>query len=634
MSIRCVKVFFMCGINGIFDLKKKYDTDYLHGLVSEMNSKIIYRGPDNEGIYEANNLVMGMRRLSIIDLQSGNQPVINENNSVAVVFNGEIYNFRELRTLLKCRHNFYSNSDTEVLVHAYEEYGFNMLDKLDGMYAFSLFDSEKNILFIARDRMGEKPLYYYIDDYFFIWGSELKSLLSTGLIEKEIDREALNQYLQLTYIPSPNTIFKNVKKLRPGHYLTVSQDGKLLDKEYWNLKQINCNNKFSYEEAKKKLFCLVEKSVKEKMLSDVPVGAFLSGGIDSSSIVGLMAGNSEKPIETFTIGYEEKEYDERKRAKLTADLNKTNHHEYIIDFGDVVETIDLILNKLDEPFADTSVIPTYYVSKFAAAHVKVVLTGDAGDELFLGYNKYLVDYYSCMFNKLPKLIKNIIKKVCYFFPDKTSLTRKIRKVLDNLEEDIFEQRKSLMSIGFKENERKVLLKEKYFDKKAMDFIGKIYYDQECASELKRTQYTDLSVVLEGDMLAKVDKMSMLNSLETRVPLLSRDIIEFAYSLPDNFKINGKRLKCIMKDAFADILPKNYDKFAKSGFGIPLDYWFRNQLRPLVESMLNEKKIKSQGIFEWKYIKNILDEHNSGKINHKTKIWTLIVFQWWYEKYFK
>ena len=300
----------MCGINGLYDLNSKYSTEKTRELVHRMNAQIIHRGPDNEGLYQYKNLTMGMRRLSILDLDSGNQPIYNETRNIAVVFNGEIYNFKKLRQELEIQnHQFYTNTDTEVIVHAYEEYGAGFLDKIDGMFALSLFDQSTGQLLVARDRLGEKPLYYYKDDDIFLWGSELKSIIQTNLVPKEISKCALNQYLQLTYIPAPLSIYKDVYKVLPGHYLTVAPDGNIQDHEYWNLGKTKKNTDITYEEAQEELKQLVKESICERMVSDVPIGAFLSGGIDSSTVVGIMSQLSNKPINTFKIGFSEKEYD-------------------------------------------------------------------------------------------------------------------------------------------------------------------------------------------------------------------------------------------------------------------------------------------------------------------------------------
>lgn len=621
----------MCGINGIYDLKSKNNTERNNMLVHEMNERITYRGPDHEGMYQYDNLTMGMRRLSIQDLKSGNQPIYNEDRTIVVVFNGEIYNFKLLQEELREKgHHFYTTTDTEVIVHGYEEYGENIFDKLDGMFAISLFDTNRKILVLARDRMGEKPLYIFHDNDWVIWGSELKSVIGTGIIPKEINRKALNQYFQLTYIPSPLTIYENVYKVMPGQFIVVNEVGELSEHRYWNLRDIEKNMDISYEDAKRHLNELVHQSIKNRIISDVPIGAFLSGGVDSSVITSIMAELSDVPVNTFTMGFNEKAYDERSRAKLIAEKQKTAHHEYILNYDEALEKIDELLEKMDEPFADSSMIPTYFVSQFASQYVKVVLTGDAGDELFLGYSKYLVSYYSDLFKRFPKFMQTCFRKLVLCLPDRSSISRKVRKVLDCYDKDIFGQRISLMSLGFKAEERKQLFLENFYSSDTMDFLGEIYYGTE-GSEWSKTQYLDLSVVLEGDMLAKVDRMSMLNSLETRTPLLSRDLVEFAFSLPDEYKIKKKDLKHIMKDTFESILPKGFMKIPKSGFGVPLDYWFSNQLKDWVNQVLDPVKIESQGVLNAEYVQRILKEHYSGTKNRKNEIWALIVFERWYEK---
>lgn len=624
----------MCGINGFYDLKNKYSIDETYSLVHAMNERIIHRGPDHEGMYQHQNITMGMRRLSIIDLGTGNQPIYSNSKRYVIVFNGEVYNFQEIRNKLEAEnYTFYTTSDTEVVVNAYEAYGEKSFDMLDGMYAFSIYDIITGELIIVRDRMGEKPLYYSTTDKgAFIYGSELKSLISSGVINKKIDKHALNIYLQLTYIPAPYCIFEGVCKLMPGHMLKINATGDIEDKIYWDIRNISKNTHIDYETAKTKLYELAEKSVKERMVADVPLGAFLSGGIDSSTIVGLMTRASDRPVETYTIGFHEAEYDERARARLVAELNNTNHHEYVVDYKDALAVIDSIMENMDEPFADSSVIPTYYVSRFASGDVKVVLTGDAGDELFLGYDKYLIGYYDKLLHKLPEPIVKICKKIAFSMPDKSTLSRKLRKVLGNYGKDILEQRIDLMSLGFKENDRQQLLKESYFDNQTTAFIKDRYYSVKSDStELTHTQYTDISTVLEGDMLTKVDRMSMLNSLETRTPLLSRDIVEFAWSIPDEYKLNGKNKKCIMKDTFSSILPENFDKLPKSGFGVPLDDWFRNDLKSLMQRYLNREKIEKEGIFNWDFVEYVIRNHQSEKINYKFQIWTLLVFEKWIEE---
>ena len=529
-------------------------------------------------------------------------------------------------------HKFRTNTDTEVILHAYEEWGVKAFDKIDGMFAFSIYDKREKNIIIVRDRIGEKPLYYYKDSDFFIWGSELKSLLCTDLISKQINKRGLNQYLQFTYIPAPLTIYDNIYKLLPGHWMKIRLDGNITEGEYWNLDSIRTDKTLSYEEACKKLYKLMKKSIEERVVSDVPLGAFLSGGIDSSTVVGMMSKVMKVPVETFTIGYKEKEYDERSRARQVAEKWNTNHHECTLDYNNVLNSINEILMYLDEPLADPSILPSWFVCNFAKRYVKVALAGDAGDELFLGYDKYLI-YYSDKFKKLPKLIRKTVKKIVFCIPDKSGLSRKVRKVINNAEKDQYEKRLDLMSRAFKKEERKYLMKSQFYDEECTSIVLDRYYKLKGESELKRTQYTDISLVLEGDMIAKMDRMSMLNSLEVRIPLLSREIVELAFSLPDKYKLDRRNKKRILKDTFHSLLPDKFEKLPKIGFGIPIDRWFRNELRGMVEELLNKENIEKQQLFNWDYVNQILEEHYAGKKNNGDKIWTLIVFQKWYYTYF-
>ncbi len=623
----------MCGINGIIDIHQKLGKNQLHDIIHSMNKKIVYRGPDAEGIFSDDHLSMGMRRLSIIDLSTGNQPIYNEDQNLSIVFNGEIYNFQTLKKILKKNHKFSTNTDTEVILHAYEEWGVKAFDKIDGMFAFSIYDKREKNIIIVRDRIGEKPLYYYKDSDFFIWGSELKSLLCTDLISKQINKRGLNQYLQFTYIPAPLTIYDNIYKLLPGHWMKICLDGSITEGEYWNLDSIRTDKTLSYEEACKKLYKLMKKSIEERVVSDVPLGAFLSGGIDSSTVVGMMSKVMKVPVETFTIGYKEKEYDERSRARQMAEKWNTNHHECTLDYNNVLNSINEILMYLDEPLADPSILPSWFVCNFAKRYVKVALAGDAGDELFLGYDKYLINYYSDKFNKLPQLIRKTVKKIVFCIPDKSGLSRKVRKVINNAEKDQYEKRLDLMSRAFKKEERKYLMKSQFYDEECTSIVSDRYYKLKGESELKRTQYTDISLVLEGDMIAKMDRMSMLNSLEVRIPLLSKEIVELAFSLPDKYKLDRRNKKRILKDTFHSLLPDKFEKLPKIGFGIPIDRWFRNELRGMVEELLNKENIEKQQLFNWDYVNQILEEHYAGKKNNGDKIWTLIVFQKWYYTYF-
>ncbi len=624
----------MCGING-FIYNKSNNIEENINLIDRMNSLIKYRGPDDDGKYADTQAALGMRRLSIIDLCTGKQPIYNEDNTKVIVFNGEIYNYRELReSLISKGHIFKTKSDTETILHAYEEYGHGCPDKLNGMFAFAIYDILKKELFIARDRAGEKPLYYYADKEKLVFASELKSIIKCFDIKKEINIDALNQYFSLTYIPAPLTIFQNIYKLESGSYI-LYKEGMLQVERYWDIDSQKSDLIYNYEECKKKLREYMFRSVENKMISDVPLGAFLSGGIDSGIVVGIMSRLSSKPVETFTIGFKIKEFDESDRAKIVAQNNKTNHHVHYLDYNDAVDEIDTILDTFDEPFADSSSIPTYFVSKFAREHVTVALTGDAGDELFAGYSKYLVNYYSDMYNKVPAFLRRrVFERLVYSLPDRSSMTRKMRKVIENAGQDVFTKRKNLMFMGFNGNKTEELLKRDFISRGSSEFIDETYYKNKTFDELTKTLYTDFKVVLEGDMLVKVDRMSMLNSLETRVPLLDKDIVELAFRMPSGYKLRGRDQKHIFKDTFKDLIPDELLNKSKRGFAVPIGEWFKGPLKERLQGLLAEEFIAEQGIFNFDYIKKLLEDHFSERVNNAYPLWALFVFQNWYLRYFK
>lgn len=620
----------MCGICGFANFKKQYSGEVRHDIVHSMNNTIIHRGPDSEGIYDGEWLTMGMRRLSIIDLSTGNQPMYSISGSKILVFNGEIYNYIELRKELEKKgYSFKTSSDTEVVANLFEEYGTVSFEMLDGMFAIAIYDADQKKLYLVRDRMGEKPLYYYIDKDKLLFGSELKCLQTTGMISNELSLAALNFFFQYTYIPAPLSIYKNVYKLLPGHYMTISESGEASDKCYWKLEKNKDYASLSYEEAKEQLFQRVNESVRTRMRSDVPVGAFLSGGLDSGTIVALMARNSQMPINTYTIGLNT-ELDESQRAKRMAEHVGTNHTNFVLDYRDSISVISDIVEHMDEPFADSSCIPEYLVSKLASNHVKVVLTGDAGDEMLLGYNKYLIHYYADKYLKIPKLFrKGLIEPIFDKLPDKRYLSMKVGKVIKSAGENTFQRRNRMMQQGFKDEESIKLFSERYFDTSGQKLISEMY-EKACGSDIEKTQFVDLHIVLEGDMLAKVDRMSMLNSLETRTPLLANALVEFAYSLPVDYKLSGKITKRIMKDTFKGLFPEGYEKLPKSGFSAPVDEWFRNEMRNELLDLTSEARIRRQGIFDFNYLNTIINEHLAGKVNRKTEIWSMYVFQKWYD----
>lgn len=623
----------MCGINGLIKLNKKNEWGNAKELVHQMNEQIIHRGPNSEGLYSDDLCALGMRRLSIIDLADGNQPIWNENRDKLIVFNGELYNFIPLRADLKNKgHQFQTNSDTEVVLHGYEEYGTDFFDRMEGMYAFCIYDLICKEWIICRDRIGEKPLYYYQTKDFFLFGSELKSLMKTGLVPKQINKEALSIYFQLTYIPAPYSILENVFKLPPASYMRIEANGNIKIEKYWQLTLSEDDRYQDYEWCKKQLRDTFLQSVENRMISDVPLGAFLSGGFDSTIVVGAMSQLSSSPINTFTIGFKEKQHDESELAALVAKKNGTNHRILSLDWNEAVSNIGRILENMDEPFADSSLIATYTVSKMAKEYVSVILTGDAGDELFAGYNKYLISYYSDRYNRIPKILrKGIIEPSAKLLPANSSIARKVNKVIGSSSLDVFEQRKYMMSLGFKPIEMKQLLQSGYVSE--MPFIREQYDTLNC-EEQTRAQFVDLNTVLEGDMLTKVDRGSMLASLETRVPMLDRKMIELAFNMPAKFKINNKDRKIILKDTFRDYIPDELFRAPKHGFSVPVGNWLEKDLKQNLMKYADKEFLENQGLFNSTYVHQVIDEHMNHKVDRFSELWAFYVFQKWYIECFK
>lgn len=622
----------MCGINGIVQ-KTESDAAVLDFAVRSMNAHIVHRGPDEEGVFADGHCGVGMRRLSIIDLSTGSQPIFNETGQLVIVFNGEIYNYKELQKhVIQKGHVLKTASDTEVVLHLYEEYGENALNMLSGMFAFAIYDKGAKELFLARDRLGEKPLYFCHDDEGFCFSSELKSILKGLNRSYPIDCNALNVYLALTYIPAPLTIFKGVKKLLPGHWLRYDLEG-LTISPYWDVRKVIPSLITDHQTALQQLQKTMSASVEAMMISDVPLGAFLSGGIDSTIVAGLMSRISEKKINTFSVGFTIPDFDETEKAMAVSQYHGTDHQVIKLDYFDALSWLDRILDNMDEPFADSSCIPTYYVSQFARNHVKVALTGDGGDEMFAGYSKYLVDYYTKMYNKIPRFMSEVFfEPAVGMLPDKNAAIRKLKKVIQSKDDDLFIQRKKLMMLGFSDLHE--LLVPKYLAVEPLNFIDQVYENCGIEDELTRTLYTDMKIVLEGDMLAKVDRMSMLASLETRAPFLSKEMVELAYRIPSYYKIRGRSQKIILKEAFSDLLPKGIIEQTKQGFGVPVGEWFKGPLKSTLLEELNLGRIEEQGIFRAEAVEKMLEEHFSEAENHGFRLWTLFVFQKWYNGFYK
>ena len=622
----------MCGISGIIEKNNNVNVDEL----KIMCDRLSLRGPDAQGFFIDKNIGLGHRRLSVIDLETGDQPMFSEDKTIVIVFNGEIYNFHSVREELKTKgYSFHTKSDTEIILTGYLEYGIDLLlQKIEGMFAFALYDKTIEKTFIVRDRFGEKPLYYSVNDSRLVFASELKALEDI-VPTKEISKEGLNHFLALSYIPAPYTIYTNIYKLSAGSYISIDKTFNVYIKTYYNFLQTISERKpySNFEMCKKELREMLFDSVKKRMISDVPLGVFLSGGIDSSIIASIMSKISSEPINTFSIGFKEKEYDESYRANLVAENIQSNHTSHYLDYRDVVNLVNELILHFDEPFGDSSAIPSYYVAKLAREKVTVVLTGDCADELFIGYEKYLGSLYTKKYRSLPKFVRWLIEKGISLVPH-ISITnialRKIKKVINNSLLSDFELHYNLMCLGFNDEERSnILINNHFVDIK--QGLNNIYNSFNTNSSLEKGIYLDLNIVLEGDMLVKVDRMCMKNSLEARVPFLDSKIVENAYRMPISYKLNGNNKKYILKETFKDLLPKETLKFSKKGFSAPIDYWLRNELNEELKSVLGKNFISEQKLFNYEEVKRIYDEHMKSKENHMAKLWNLYVFQKWYKK---
>ena len=623
----------MCGINGYIFQSKPNKED----LISHMNASIRHRGPDDEGFYKdklLNKYIgLGMTRLSIIDLSFGKQPIYSQDKSMVIVFNGEIYNYQSLKIELETSHNveFNTNSDTEVILKMYEIYGVNSFSKLDGMFAFSILDKNIGKVFIARDFFGEKPLYYSQQMDRIIWGSELKSLMLDFETKPTINKKALSLYFQLTYIPAPYSIYEGVKKLLPNHYLELDINTlEILENEI-SKSVLQKTSNISFEKAKIHTRDLVMESVLSRSISDVPIGAFLSEGVDSSIVSYCLSQNQENRINTFSIGFDKKKFDETKKSRVVAKLINSKHHEFIINEKSLYSDLDQILNNFDEPFADSSALPTYLVSKITSNHVKVALTGDGGDEVFGGYNKYYMNHINNTYtNIVPAKFHKFLKDISSFFlktkDDDRGIKFKIRKTLDSIDyNDNFYW--NMISLGFKENEvNKIIINnsEATFD----------YYKNNIglnkSDSLSDLRNIDKHISLEGDMLVKVDRTSMLSSLECRAPFLNKKLWDFTNTLPEKYLINGTSKKHILKESFKDFFPSNFLEKTKKGFGVPVGDWLRSFLKDELIYFCNKSFIEDQNLFNYSFVDQLVNRHLSGQEDNTFKVWTFFCFQKWYK----
>lgn len=629
----------MCGITGWANLDS--DTpppDGAKELLHSMCERIVHRGPDSEGLFVTNGVALGMRRLAIIDLVTGEQPAFNEDNSVTVILNGEIYNYRELRTDLEKRgHAFRSASDTEVLPHLYEEYGDEMLRELNGMFAFALWDSRRRRLLIGRDRFGEKPLYWGVFDNTLLFASEPKVLLAHPAVKPALNLQALRQYLSFDYVPAPLSIYDGISKLPAAHKL-VLEDGRVEVERYWCLSYKTAQPVPSENEAADHLRELMADAVRMRLVSDVPLGVLLSGGVDSSSVAAFAVRASSEPVKTFSISFAEASFDESAYARGVAKFLGTDHHEERLSANLAANLVSEIGAWMDEPFSDPSLVPTYLLSRFTRKHVTVALGGDGGDELFAGYPMYAGLRWGEFYNRLPMpLRRRVVEPIVRLLPVKTknlSLDYKALRFVTGANYDTV-ARHHVWFGSFTPEEQTELLTADALAASDDDIYAQArQFADECDNEdqVTRMQSVDTRLYLAEDILTKVDRASMAVSLEVRAPFLDPRVAEFAASLPANYKLRGHKTKYILKKAVHELLPPFVTKRGKKGFGVPVAEWLKVKLRPLARDLLSPERVRRAGVFNPDYVARLQDEHERGIANHRKLLWTLLMFELWHESF--
>lgn len=624
----------MCGIAGYLQLNGRHlDPD--QAILNSMCASIHHRGPDDRGGMITGPVALSMTRLSIIDLTTGHQPISNEDDSIWIVFNGEIYNFQELRERLLAKgHKFKTNSDTEAIVHLYEEYGVDCLQHLEGMFAFALWDSNKERLFIARDRLGEKPLHWGVFDGNLIFGSEIKVLFAHPSTKKELDAESMQKYLALEYVPAPKSIFKGINKLMPAHFLLVEK-GQIKTECYWSPYNKNGNEKLSENEAEEKLVELLDRSTKLRLISDVPLGVFLSGGVDSSSIAALAQRHLNGPLKTFSIGFADKSFDESDYAKAVASRVGCDHHVAVFSAEMALNTMEDLWQVLDEPMADASIVPTYFLSKMTKEHVTVALSGEGGDELFGGYPTYQAHRLANLWQMIPKPLRlAVLEPVITNLPvsfNNLSVDYKAKRFISAVDRDPVLRHFRWMGSIPPEKQQSLISPQ----------LCTLVRDSEIYPQVRtngkdvidQIMHTDMTTYLPEDLLVKSDRASMAASLEVRLPFLAYPLVEFAVSLPSSLKVRGLKTKYLLKKAMAPYLPDRILNRPKKGFGIPVARWLRQEFRPQVNELMSESFLKKQGIFQPAQVRQLLAEHDNEHYDRRKELWTLLMFQMWWRKFF-
>jgi len=620
----------MCGISGFmyFD-----GAPVQESVIREMSSVLKHRGPDEDGVYIGSGAALGHRRLSIIDLGSGQQPLSNEDRTIWISFNGEIYNYRELQNELKASHTFRTRSDTETIVHLYESYPKTFVEKLRGMFAFALWDERKRTMILARDRLGKKPLYYYADHQKVIFASEIKSILRHPALDLKIDEHAVSDYVSLGYIPAPKSIYRSIRKIPPGYYLRV-RPARIEAVQYWDL-HFNELRQRSEEEWRQRLLDEFRTAVEIRLMSEVPLGAFLSGGVDSSGVVAMMSKILSQPVKTATIGFQEKHYDESEFGRQVSRHLGTDHYDRVVT-PEKIDTIEKLAWIYDEPFSDSSALPTYFVSQVARERVTVALSGDGGDENFAGYERYLMDQQE---NRVRSLLplgfrRTLFGPLATIYPKLDWAPRFLRgkTTFQSLASDHVEGYFDSVSTFRRYEKSQILspdLKSSLGGYDTTDIFRDYYRNADTPDALSRIQYLDIKTYLTDDILTKVDRASMAHSLEVRCPLLDHNFMELVASIPSDFKLRGMTGKYVFKKALEAELPRNILNRAKMGFAVPLASWFRNGIHDYARQFLPER---SDPYLSSSFVRKMWNQHQTGTRDRSGQLWNVLMFRLWLEKY--
>ena len=624
----------MCGIVGVANKKDSVGRE----LLERMNCAIIHRGPDEDGFYLKGNVGLAMRRLSIIDLAGGQQPIHNADRTKWIVYNGEVYNYQELREGLEARgHRLYTSSDTEVVLRLFEEEGPDCLRHLRGMFAFAIWDEVDKSLFIARDRVGKKPLLYsHQSNGDLIFGSEFQALLKHPSVSREVDYDAINDYLSYLCVPAPRTAFKSIRKLEPGHWLRW-KDGEIETRRYWQ-PDFSKKIKISEQDAIEETTRIIRESTRLRMIAEVPLGAFLSGGVDSSTVVALMAQESSRPVKTFSIGFEEQDYSELKYARRVAEHVGAEYNEFIVK-PNAMEILPTLVEHYGEPYADSSAVPTYYVSRETRKHVTVALNGDGGDESFAGYERYSAMLIAEKYRRIPGFLRrSLIEAPIGLLPTselKRSRVRDVKRFLRAANLPRTKRYHRWMS-AFDDDEKSNMLTDEFRSRigagETSDVLEKWFAAANGSGVLDAALLTDQMTYLPNDLLVKVDIASMANSLEARSPLLDHKVIEFAASLPENLKMQRFETKSLLKKVASRLVPREVIYRRKMGFGVPVGKWFRSEMKDFVREILLSPAALSRGIVKPAAIERYVDEHTTGSRDHAFQIWTLLMLELWFQRF--